>query len=131
MLIKWHERLGATEEDSQLWIKENTKPCPNCNKNIEKNQGCMHMTCSQCRHEFCWLCMGNWLNHANCKERQIQIDAAHKSDFHLTLDVQRFGFYSRRYIDHLNAVEHSQKRLTLIGLEIAQVCCDRKIQDQT
>lgn len=30
---------------------------------IEKNQGCMHMTCSQCRHEFCWLCQGPWAEH--------------------------------------------------------------------
>ena len=23
----------------------------------------MHMTCSQCRHEFCWLCQGPWAEH--------------------------------------------------------------------
>lgn len=34
-----------------------------CRRPIEKNQGCMHMTCSQCRHEFCWLCQGPWAEH--------------------------------------------------------------------
>ncbi len=27
------------------------------------DQGCMHMTCSQCRFEFCWLCQGDWKEH--------------------------------------------------------------------
>ena len=21
------------------------------------------MTCKKCKHEFCWLCMGDWKNH--------------------------------------------------------------------
>jgi len=27
---------------------------------IEKTAGCNHMTCKVCRHEFCWLCGGNY-----------------------------------------------------------------------
>jgi ariadne-1 len=23
----------------------------------------MHMTCSQCKHEFCWMCLGAWATH--------------------------------------------------------------------
>ena len=36
-----------------------------CHKPIEKNKGCNHMTCSQCRHEFCWICMGPWRQHGS------------------------------------------------------------------
>jgi len=40
-----------------------TKKCPNCNKRIEKFGGCPHMTCSQCKFEFCWICLGKYPSH--------------------------------------------------------------------
>lgn len=39
------------------------RPCPRCQRPIEKSGGCNHMTCRRpggCGHEFCWLCLGNW-----------------------------------------------------------------------
>lgn len=33
---------------------------------IEKNEGCNHMTCRHCLHEFCWLCGNNWYSHGSC-----------------------------------------------------------------
>ena len=24
----------------------------------------MHMTCAQCKHEFCWLCLGDYKKHS-------------------------------------------------------------------
>lgn len=48
------------EEDSATatWISSYTKDCPKCQSPIEKNGGCNHMWCKQCRHEFCWVCLG-------------------------------------------------------------------------
>jgi hypothetical protein len=33
------------------------KGCPFCGEVIEKNGGCNHMECQQCKAHFCWLCM--------------------------------------------------------------------------
>ena len=32
------------------------KRCPNCKFWTEKNEGCNHMTCSQCQFQWCWIC---------------------------------------------------------------------------
>ena len=61
LLAEWLDDIGIDE--SELWIKANTKPCPKCKVPIEKNKACMHMTCSQCKYEFCWLCMGDYKKH--------------------------------------------------------------------
>ena len=42
------------------YLLKNTKNCPGCGVNIEKNEGCDHMTCKKCQFEFCWLCLANY-----------------------------------------------------------------------
>ncbi|OAY37654.1 probable E3 ubiquitin-protein ligase ARI7 isoform X2 [Manihot esculenta] len=60
---KWILKNSA-ESENMNWILANSKPCPKCKRPIEKNQGCMHMTCTPpCKFEFCWLCLGAWSDH--------------------------------------------------------------------
>ncbi|OMJ86626.1 hypothetical protein SteCoe_11842 [Stentor coeruleus] len=54
----WHE--GNTcdeiqEKEYSTWAKDkNVKECPVCKYKIEKNEGCNHMKCIICMHEFFW-----------------------------------------------------------------------------
>jgi hypothetical protein len=77
--VSYHDGLSCTEYDAsiakaeaeagsealqQAWKDRMTKPCPNCETPIEKNEGCCHMTCANkqanCKHEFCWHCSAPW-----------------------------------------------------------------------
>lgn len=62
-VAKWILK-NSTESENMNWILANSKPCPKCKRPIEKNHGCMHITCTPpCRFEFCWLCLGSWVEH--------------------------------------------------------------------
>ncbi len=45
-VINWRAK-SKEEGPNILWIENNTKKCPKCKQNIEKNEGCNHMTCSK------------------------------------------------------------------------------------
>jgi ariadne-1 len=60
---EWVAKHGAEGETAD-WVLANAKHCPKCRRAIEKDQGCMHMMCTEpCNHEFCWLCLGPWESH--------------------------------------------------------------------
>ena len=48
--------ISKSETDSEDYVKNNTKKCPNCDGNIEKDEGCNHMHCTYCDIHFCWIC---------------------------------------------------------------------------
>lgn len=48
-----------------LWLVTNSKCCPNCKSPIQKNEGCNHMKCTKCKHEFCWVCLEQWKKHSS------------------------------------------------------------------
>jgi hypothetical protein len=29
-LEKWHKRIGLNEDDTENWLKVNSRPCPEC-----------------------------------------------------------------------------------------------------
>ena len=62
LLKKWFNKINEGNE-SLNWVLNNTQPCPNCDVDIEKIDGCNHMKCGFCKYEFCWICSKNWEGH--------------------------------------------------------------------
>ena len=60
----WHGKTNCDEEldkDFQIWKKDKVvKQCPRCKIYTEKNEGCNHMTCTECKFQWCWLCEGEY-----------------------------------------------------------------------
>jgi len=57
---KWKKENSGSETKFENWKKLNAKPCPNCSASIQKNGGCVHMTCTNCKYEFDWLSLESW-----------------------------------------------------------------------
>ena len=56
----WHGDKKCQDEidkDFKKWKKNKLiKRCPKCKFWTEKNNGCNHMTCPECKYEWCWFC---------------------------------------------------------------------------
>lgn len=102
--------IFESESVNVKWLKANTKACPNCSVPIEKNQGCSHMTCRACKHEFCWLCLGAWASHRSCGSYEAGRSAAGASDAaRVRVELERFAHFAERHDAHAKAVRFAQQ----------------------
>ena len=64
MFKPWHGKKKCEDEidkDFKKWKKNKlVKQCPKCKMWTEKNEGCNHMTCVECKYQWCWLCGGKY-----------------------------------------------------------------------
>jgi len=119
-LDRWNEKC-RNESETANWILANTKPCPKCSSRIEKNQGCNHMACQQCRHEFCWVCMASWADHGadtggyyRCNKYDPQEGDTGKDDTDeakAKRELDRYLHYYKRYHAHAEAQKFAKKQL--------------------
>ena len=128
---KWIEKcflLGVHENKikdkkylkSFSWLITDNKPCPKCSKLVEKDDGCNHVVCKQCRYEFCWLCLAHWKNHGigsggylKCsKLLSFELDQVTAGEN--IREEQKFAHYYVRYKNHENSLEMEKSLLVSI-----------------
>jgi hypothetical protein len=68
--LLWHAKKKCEEnidKEYKNWaLGREVQSCPSCRFEIEKNEGCNHMTCAVCGFQWCWLCRGKYTsNHFN------------------------------------------------------------------
>jgi len=102
-------KKAADESENVKWMQANTKKCPKCNSHIEKNGGCMHMTCKKCTHEFCWLCRKNWRGHQACNKSE-DVMKEERNAQHAKSELETYMFYFHRYESHRNAMKIADKQ---------------------
>lgn len=124
-LEKWLVKASA-ESENVKWLMANAKKCPKCSSYIEKNGGCMHMTCKICTYEFCWLCRGPWTEHGSATGGYYQCNKYDASDakrddekaLAAKTELETYMFYFHRFDSHRTAGKIAdQQRKTCIKRE--------------
>ncbi|KAH9619954.1 hypothetical protein KSS87_002158, partial [Heliosperma pusillum] len=135
-VAKWIMKNSA-ESENMNWILANSKPCPKCKRPIEKNQGCMHITCTPpCKFEFCWLCLGAWTDHGertggfyacnryeNAKQEGVY-DETEKRREMAKNSLERYTHYYERW-----ATNQSSRQKALADLQQMQTLHLEKLSD--
>ncbi|KAK0429294.1 hypothetical protein QR680_011298 [Steinernema hermaphroditum] len=114
-LRRWLE--NTTDDSGTLhWVKANTKKCPKCQTDIEKNGGCHRMTCTQtsCGYEFCWNCMKKWTVHGYGKpcnrfDEEAENERDKNSKEQSAAFLKRFLHYQTRFENHMRSLEFNHK----------------------
>ncbi|KAJ0507354.1 putative transcription factor C2H2 family [Helianthus annuus] len=118
---KWVMK-NTNEAESTNWIFAYMKPCPKCKRAIEKNNGCMHMTCSPpCGYQFCWLCLGPYMGHDGVacnqfkKKEGRRVDEVEQQKEAARKAIERYTHYYERWA--ANERSRKQARLSLDKIE--------------
>ncbi|GAB2277157.1 Probable E3 ubiquitin-protein ligase ari8 [Dionaea muscipula] len=133
---KWILKNSA-ESENMNWILANSKPCPKCKRPIEKNQGCMHITCTPpCKFEFCWLCLSAWSEHGErtggfyacnryetAKQEGVYDEAERRREMAKN-SLERYTHYYERW-----ATNQSSRQKALADLQMMQNVHLEKLSD--
>uniref|UniRef100_A0A8C7XT54 RBR-type E3 ubiquitin transferase n=1 Tax=Oryzias sinensis TaxID=183150 RepID=A0A8C7XT54_9TELE len=106
---KWLTKC-ADDSETANYISAHTKDCPKCNICIEKNGGCNHMQCSKCKHDFCWMCLGDWKSHGSeyyeCSRYKENPDIVNQSQQAQAREaLKKYLFYFERWENHNKSLQ--------------------------
>ncbi|KAF5399973.1 RBR-type E3 ubiquitin transferase [Paragonimus heterotremus] len=124
MLKRW---LRKCQDDAgtAIYMTAHTKDCPECHVCIEKSGGCNHMQCSQCKHEFCWVCLNPWSVHKteyyNCSRYTERPDAADDQARQQAREsLKRYVFYYDRWANHERSLRLEQQHRAAVCAKIRE-----------
>ncbi|SCV02641.1 LAME_0H03664g1_1 [Lachancea meyersii CBS 8951] len=110
-------KLAQLESENLNWVLKNTKECPKCGVNIEKNGGCNHMTCQSCEYQFCWICEQCWNGHGGGFYECTRFKKDEKLGTAETKNsLRKYTFYYKLFSEH----ENSAKLDWNLGLTVEQ-----------
>lgn len=113
----------ADDSETANYFSAHTKDCPNCNICIEKNGGCNHMQCSKCRHDFCWMCLGDWKGHGaeyyECSRYRENPEQSNESA-KARAALRKYLHYYERWQNHAKSLKLEENTLEKIKDRINQ-----------
>lgn len=100
----------ADDSETANYISAHTKDCPRCHICIEKNGGCNHMKCFNCKHDFCWMCLGEWKAHGaeyyECSRYKENPNSARDSLHALAREaLKKYLHYYERWENHSKSLK--------------------------
>ncbi|XP_015907373.1 potential E3 ubiquitin-protein ligase ariadne-2 [Parasteatoda tepidariorum] len=114
---KWAQKCTDDSETAN-YISVNTKDCPFCHACIEKNGGCNHMSCWNCKRQFCWICLGEWNGHVKCNAYEENTrDASLQSQAREALS--KYLFYFERWENHNKSLKLEELNIQKIRNQIS------------
>ncbi|XP_017778653.1 PREDICTED: protein ariadne-2 isoform X2 [Nicrophorus vespilloides] len=109
VIRKWLTKC-ADDSETANYISAHTKDCPKCHICIEKNGGCNHMQCYKCKHDFCWMCLGDWKSHGSeyyeCSRYKDNPNIAHESVHVQAREaLKKYLHYYERWENHSKSLK--------------------------
>jgi ariadne-2 len=109
----------ADDSETANYISAHTKDCPKCHICIEKNGGCNHMQCYNCKHDFCWMCLGDWKSHGSeyyeCSRYKENPNIAYESVHAQAREaLKKYLHYYERWENHSKSLRLEEQTLQRI-----------------
>ncbi|KAF5281166.1 hypothetical protein FQR65_LT14846 [Abscondita terminalis] len=124
IIKKWLTKC-ADDSETANYISAHTKDCPHCHICIEKNGGCNHMQCYNCKYDFCWMCLGDWKAHGSeyyeCSRYKENPNIAHESVHAQAREaLKKYLHYYERWENHSKSLKLEAYTLEKLKARINQ-----------